>query len=499
MSILVKDSFNRANSTTTLGNTETGQTWKYGNNSVWGIYNNAAYCVSGSNPVLTYVDAGQSDVDITVKVTTVNDNNAIIFRIDSSINSYFELGINGVLTKFNEGNSNDHVTIVSSGQSFVSGDIARIVAQGNTITGYKNGIQIFTTTSIFNQTMTKHGLGSWRGGANGANGLWDDFQISDLASSGNSYTKSLSDSISTIDSITKKNINSNKVLSDSISATESILKKIIGSKNIIDSVSLSDSIKSVYTPVGSNNYTKTLNDSVSISDSLSKQFVGIKTLSDSLSSSDSITNKKSSYIKSLVNNVTISDSFFKQFNVSKSLSDSVNLSDNISKRYNVSKSLVDSLSISDSLSLSGAIGIIYSTLLFDSVVINDSIVKGFAGFKSLADSISTFESILNKKISYNKALSDPISVLDLLNNKYTGNKPLADSITIIDIPSYKLTSVKNYSINLSETITLMDLLSGNFLDGTHQIKSKVYLNGNQNLKVYLQGSRVFIIRLKGDV
>lgn len=45
----ITDSFNRAASTTTLGTTDTGQTWAYSGGSVFGIFSNAAYKISPAN------------------------------------------------------------------------------------------------------------------------------------------------------------------------------------------------------------------------------------------------------------------------------------------------------------------------------------------------------------------------------------------------------------------------------------------------------------------
>lgn len=62
----VTDSFDRADSTTTLGTTDTGQTWTYhaasGGSSTWGIRSNAAYKVSGSAYAVALIDLESSDM-----------------------------------------------------------------------------------------------------------------------------------------------------------------------------------------------------------------------------------------------------------------------------------------------------------------------------------------------------------------------------------------------------------------------------------------------------
>ena len=64
--LVITDSFDRADSTTTLGTTDTGQTWTYhaasGGSSTWGIRSNAAYKVSGAAYAAALIDLESSDM-----------------------------------------------------------------------------------------------------------------------------------------------------------------------------------------------------------------------------------------------------------------------------------------------------------------------------------------------------------------------------------------------------------------------------------------------------
>ena len=66
----ITDSFDRADSTTTLGTTDTGETWKVVS-GVWGIDTNRAYRVSGeiANRPTAYVEWGSAEMAVSAKFT----------------------------------------------------------------------------------------------------------------------------------------------------------------------------------------------------------------------------------------------------------------------------------------------------------------------------------------------------------------------------------------------------------------------------------------------
>lgn len=86
----VTDTFTRADSTTTLGSTETGQAWEVfgGGGTVWGISSNQAYRVSGSDGSVARVDTGVTDQTVTATITTDTSFQGLVVRSSSTDNFY---------------------------------------------------------------------------------------------------------------------------------------------------------------------------------------------------------------------------------------------------------------------------------------------------------------------------------------------------------------------------------------------------------------------------
>lgn len=81
------DSFDRADSLTTLGFTDTGQQWLYPNGT-WGISSNAAYSVASVVGALAVFETGLTNIDLTTPVTLSGGNSGIVVRNDTSNNWY---------------------------------------------------------------------------------------------------------------------------------------------------------------------------------------------------------------------------------------------------------------------------------------------------------------------------------------------------------------------------------------------------------------------------
>jgi len=98
--ILVSDAFNRANSTTTLGNADTGQTWQYVSPAVFGINSNRMYCSSAVDALpatshITYINTGEADHSVTFdKIFPASTNQTItryLLRY-TDINNHYRCG-----------------------------------------------------------------------------------------------------------------------------------------------------------------------------------------------------------------------------------------------------------------------------------------------------------------------------------------------------------------------------------------------------------------------
>lgn len=88
---LVYDSFNRINNASTLGNTETGQTWEY-ETTYWYISNNKAY----ANAQSARVNPGVSDNFEIQADITFNTYAGLIFRaMSATSNNFYLVRMNG--------------------------------------------------------------------------------------------------------------------------------------------------------------------------------------------------------------------------------------------------------------------------------------------------------------------------------------------------------------------------------------------------------------------
>ena len=162
----VYDSFDRANSTNSLGNADTGQPWI---NSVVlgnpiGINGNAAYSASAVDSYAV-IDCASSDGALSIVVGTFADNMGITFRYADNSNYAFAVVSNSV-SKFYIGGKSSGSTFGGSsasgyyisGVTLSAGDTLKIVMSGTSITVYVNGVSKGTLTITQNSTNKKHGI-----------------------------------------------------------------------------------------------------------------------------------------------------------------------------------------------------------------------------------------------------------------------------------------------------------------------------------------------------
>lgn len=441
MTVLVSDSFNRANSTTTLGTTDsynggTTKTWTPFSGNTWGVWNNQVYAENGAEPLGVVVDAGQADISISVTIAIKADMFGCIFRVDTTNKSglMFHAG-NGQLQKFV---GTTYTTIASSGKTIVAGDVIKVTANGSAITVYQNGTQILTTTSTYNQALTKHGFGNWRisDRANGnLNGAWDNFIVEDLATGGTAYTKSLSDSLATSETFAKL-IHSYKTVTDAISSAETFTNRFTGYKSLADSVTSADSIKkqlsvaiidTINTSESENEQSiKQLSDTINSADTLYKLLQ--KAINDSVGSSDGIT-QHGGNAANFSDYVTITDTIRKA--LVKYQSDSVTTGEVDSEK--VTKQLLDSLTQSDSITSTKGKAVVLS----DSILTADSLRKAIA--KAQAESVGLSESVA-KQSAVSVRLYDVLVTTDSL------------STYLPNVPEYR--EVIRIPINISTTQTV---------------------------------------------
>jgi hypothetical protein len=181
MTVLVSDSFNRANSTTSLGTTNSyngGSSLAWQNLvGTWGITNNQAYNAGNAANAVSVVDAGVSDCKVSVTVSAYSSVWKFIARASNGTNFLCVTGT--ALSKVTNGSFSSLGTI----PAFTTGDVLTFVLNGSSITIQKNGTTVLTVTNTFNQTATMYGLSS-----NNNTALYDNFQIEDLNTGGTTFT-----------------------------------------------------------------------------------------------------------------------------------------------------------------------------------------------------------------------------------------------------------------------------------------------------------------------
>lgn len=183
---IIEDDFNRADSTTSLGNTITPGTGYTVHNGTWGIITNKAYAVSetSSGSVLSErvsIDAGVTDFTYELDVTLGGSeaDGGLMFRMqDVSNHLYVEISAGAVTLYTVTSGSYNIVQNVQLGISDNIGTTAiKIVTAGNNVQVYRNAaVVINQTVSTFN-TQTRIGFAVVSGPGFGAGVRFDNLKV----------------------------------------------------------------------------------------------------------------------------------------------------------------------------------------------------------------------------------------------------------------------------------------------------------------------------------
>lgn len=151
----ITDSFNRANSTTTMGNTDTGQTW-VPNSGTWGISSNQAYLVSATSQATTVFESTVADISLQLTAAvagnagpcwrSTDDNNNYLWFANSGLNSYVYKRL-----------ARSFTALVGPIAALANGDVMKLVASGSGHTLTINGGAFASFTDSFNSTATSMG------------------------------------------------------------------------------------------------------------------------------------------------------------------------------------------------------------------------------------------------------------------------------------------------------------------------------------------------------
>ena len=159
---LFSDNFNRANNASSLGDP-----WVTASGTI-GILNNQVY-TPNANGGRAYVDVGAADMDVSVTVAAFDSasEHFLHFRADTAT-SWWRFGRtsgNYVLQNYNGvGDPTSFTTSVAP----ANGDVLRVLANGNSIVCYVNGVEARNLAfDTFNNNKTKVGLEIWKATASG--------------------------------------------------------------------------------------------------------------------------------------------------------------------------------------------------------------------------------------------------------------------------------------------------------------------------------------------
>jgi len=147
----ITDSFNRADSSSSMGNTDTGQTW-VPNSGTWGIASNKAYCVNSESQRTTVVESSRADCVVQVTLSTFNDS-GLCWRSSDDSNHFISTATNAFRRE-----AGSFTSVGSNASAMTNGDVIAVTLSGNSHSITKNGSAWISYSSSFNNTATKHGL-----------------------------------------------------------------------------------------------------------------------------------------------------------------------------------------------------------------------------------------------------------------------------------------------------------------------------------------------------
>lgn len=176
--IISADTFSRTDAISSLGITDTGDTWEI-IKGIWGVSGGWAYKSTSNSTGIACIDSGLSDVKVSVKIARIGIQVGLALRCidyDNTIRVYVDTTNDNKLT------AGKRISEVSStlqvGSVVQDGDIIKVIMNGSTIEFYINDVLDFSITETDNQTETKHGL--FCGSVYETSARWDDFFIEKL-------------------------------------------------------------------------------------------------------------------------------------------------------------------------------------------------------------------------------------------------------------------------------------------------------------------------------
>lgn len=158
---LVYDTFTRADSTTSLGDAESGQTWVVDAVSgALGISSNRAYHASGSGRIIATIDTGVADVDMSATLSVTGDGHQGLVIRATDVNNLISVDLRPSTVRILKRESGTGTQLASASRSHVTGkryDLrARVV--GDVIEVFVNGHRELTHTLTGGDETTFGGI-----------------------------------------------------------------------------------------------------------------------------------------------------------------------------------------------------------------------------------------------------------------------------------------------------------------------------------------------------
>jgi hypothetical protein len=153
------DTFNRSNSTTSLGTSSDGSHTYTVRSGTAGISSNQAYfsAVSGGLGHADY-NAGISDGWFELKISSMSNAPSLVYRWSNNTTDGWAWGSDGTNLVLRKRVSNVYTTMYTRTGDLVTGDILGVRCVGNKHYLYLNGTYLTTVTDSHNQTATRVGI-----------------------------------------------------------------------------------------------------------------------------------------------------------------------------------------------------------------------------------------------------------------------------------------------------------------------------------------------------
>lgn len=157
---LFRHTFTAADSAVAIPSADTGESTQV-LAGTWGISSNRAYLVTstGSNNNAVVWNTGVSDGTFAVTFAVFNSaaGRRLVFRA-TDVDNLFIVDCSTLFTLYRR-QAGAYTSMGTNAAVPATGDVISVVLLGTSITVKQNGTTIISTTSSFNQTATRHGIG----------------------------------------------------------------------------------------------------------------------------------------------------------------------------------------------------------------------------------------------------------------------------------------------------------------------------------------------------